>query len=373
MTDDLISCIADIFNQDTYPCSCQAIFNALNDLSAFTSCSGTISCLEDLFDIIIYYYQAKGKRISDLDKTTDIDNSSLFIVSKFDNEKYSSSKICLDDFEEELTRYILKRMNVGTMAFQNALSYSKKEHFHDDRYVHMTYISSDQTQQYDQLNIATLSIGLPGSETLDGCAVLSVNTPTIHYDMPMQPEVGTLKFVYMKSNSNCKTNHQLIASSSFDGWVYPNGDEIMIDPIRFADAYAIYKCGSNKIKLPNLDEFFKAAGHSVSNFNKKAAHLSYVNHQHNVNPVNFSGTLAADSKTMPTYTSFVHGASATYRKKGIHAGYSTTKVTTNVTLNLANVKFNDLETSTFGSNNVDGFKPEHIELPIMIYIGGVNN
>lgn len=229
-------------------------------------------------------------------------------------------------------------------------------------------------------HVANLSVGNKGIEN-PGKSELTEISVYCPKSIPFakEPAYGTLRFMYAAS---VDVNDDYIASDSFDGWIYPNGETYNIDPNQFNGRTNPFVTNEgsnpfisgNRLMAPTFDKFIKAnpfIESTICRFEELPHHTAVAPHQHSVNDLSIRLRLGVDiSKTSLAIGSKanIYNKNCTHwgGKKG-HLTPTWKKAPASVTISGGGLK---LSTQPTGENPPPEVKPSRQKVAVMIYVGG---
>ena len=189
--------------------------------------------------------------------------------------------------------------------------------------------------------------------------------------------IGTLRFNTL-SSVPLKSNQQIIDDEYFNGWVYPNGEQITCLAGQFQQFKENQKLGldDTSFKLPLISNFIEM----TPDFNYLSSALLSNNYQISL-PIHYHNiTVTAKSReltgkvSIPTGNDVGDGSLAHYGR-----GTRKTPINTTVNVNFAELNMTGVVNSTTLTNdnndNIENVvlngepKPYHMKIPVMIYIG----
>lgn len=150
-----------------------------------------------------------GYALSDFQTVSHVGDDDLFIMSNYENG-WKSKSITYKEMKDLIFYDIYNSiLGVKTMAYEPKTRYALSSHNHDNVYNKMTVYSFDGDTEIFEVK--------SGGET----TTIKINE--IHSDVPIEPEIGTVKLVYApyhKKTVNLSADRN---NNTFDGWVYATG------------------------------------------------------------------------------------------------------------------------------------------------------
>lgn len=231
-----------------------------------------------------------ANKITEFNQTTSVTNDDMFVVSHQDMyvaSKFNNESIDSVDLVDVLIQKVLYDGNLKSASYADTSSFSPVVHEHNDKY---NKLELDFKYKYEDDPSHMLSVG---HLFIDGtlvpvCVPQSLVTTTFNIPMSLvEPEVGSLKFVaydgIVRENSGIDYK-----SSSFDGWLYPNGDTFQLADFSLSTTLnKLYGNSDEKtFTLPNLRKFIKAnakLSDSKALIQDVAAKTYLPKHTHDVN------------------------------------------------------------------------------------------
>lgn len=300
---------------------------------------------------------------------TDFTNADTKIVNNITTTS-SALSTRLGSLESKVANNYIANNRVLTAANSYAALTSTTSHPIDAAYA-QNLINQRVLSSNVQTTLANLdsTVKVPAMKVLKDLSA-SLMTEIANAINKTRPALGTLRFVVLSSTSG-STNQNLINSSTFDGWVYPNGDTLTCGTNDFTTLkeYLGYARGATSFRLPSLGNFLEMwpqrASGTVNADTRQAYQVSMPNHTHPLQNVSASAT-AEGTATIPTGKSAKNGGVAH------HGGGSSSGAITGARINvsLSNISI----TGTTGNPSDSSYngkepKPYHRRVPVMMYIG----
>ena len=191
-----------------------------------------------------------GNSILYLPVCTSLNDNDLILVSsrdKYIHDIYDSVHLSARDFMQFLIKSIVAELHLGTMSSENENSYSTIDHKHDEKYNKLD-ISIPLSPDPSKYDLSTLMYNADPQWTFTGYPIVkprndlwlsignmfvdgrlsttyiplscAIDYAIIPWQM-IEPGVGDVKF--MALNTICSNADIDYKSTSFDGWLYPDG------------------------------------------------------------------------------------------------------------------------------------------------------
>lgn len=373
---------------------CGDAIASLDDVLNAPSCDGNLSTLNDITGIL-WYRVPVGKHICELDSVDQLKKNDLLLLSKKSNtDQLSSFKLKYGDLESRVFNDVLDGLSVKSMAYEEKENYSISSHNHDFDYSRVKWIPNKKYFGENTKSILDVKITSKKTEVSG-----SMRVPTMHFEIPPQPMIGTLKFISVQAwsqlsgleNGNMQVNPYDSSTScirdDFDGWVLANGTEIENYSNALSTACQLFAGDPNadKFRVPDIRRFFTANPKVVSNFynNDRNQYITsepqvgMASHMHQIKNINLTATVAIDSDAtgLKSYQGTNDHAPG---NPGFHIGDQQNRtVKGKAEINTRSLSIPGLglgEVGDIAKEDVDEDHqayPEHNVLPVMIYIGGV--
>lgn len=211
-----------------------------------------------------------GYRFRDLENEKDVDHRDLFYISSADDnaegvQTVDSNSITYSQLSSYVLKDFLRRLQVGSMAFESKNSYARKDHDHGYQYARdLQFVIKDfPGEDTDDLVKITQSREVSrGNWKTAGEYVVSY--PIVKKPKIPVPNIGEMRFL---ANPNLKTWAELGYSGSGTSsdpyrinqgnknyWVYPDGSYVAYDQ-KLSGAYAAFGGSSQVFKLPDIRQF----------------------------------------------------------------------------------------------------------------------
>lgn len=227
-----------------------------------------------------------GKRISELEKVSDIKKDSTFLLTRFDQvarEVAGSYGLQYDILSTQLFEDVRKMLNVRSMVYENKYSYSKITHLHDYSNVDMEVFYGPDSKlsglPSKMVDLATIDIS-----NYNSVKHLHLCVPYVKFEKPKDYRIGELKFVYISSD-NVDYELETKGYTPAYGWVIPDGKTYSRED--YPDAYEVYgdeKTSKTTFKVPTISGFFRLNPglNTTSPMESYSYHNSQVKHKHHI-------------------------------------------------------------------------------------------
>lgn len=388
--------IDDILHQQ---CQCQQVVDSISSINNHPGCPGDIEDIEDIIGALDYY-EPKGKHICELPSASKMIVNDLFLVSQLSGRAWTSRKQTYASLKAKLLEDLLGAFNLGSMAYESKSRYALTSHNHNGVF---NLVSWNPNQRYVDGSVEVSCLGKIqiSTETLTATDIssnpsckhlqaveLSVNCPKYQIPFPPEPTIGTLKFISSKTIQHLVDTNQLNFSGTnvdpyngetindeFDGWVFPNGQQLANKGNQLSSAAFVFAGNTSaaSFTLPSLTSFFQASGKASGHSNSEIeATLGLSPHAHSISPLTLTCTLEADKTQTKLSSTDANGGGKWIHTGDNRSGASGQEQTMESIVTLDGAKLVGLSTDTVPqSSSADDWHPKHILLPMMIYIGGV--
>lgn len=273
---------------------------------------------------------------------------------------YQSKSINYNFLSNSLLIPISTYLGFKSMAWESSADYSLTGHVHNYSNVEVTSFFEKNT---DFTSIVAFKIRNH---------ITQMNAPpVINYYQP-DPYIGQLKFLAVKNIPTINCN-----SSTFDGWIYPDGREV--SKYRFSKAYDFFgdaygTASAGNFKLPNISNFLKFVQPKTTGLQQNLTetiqenkNIKLIRHRHKVDNLKVNGSSRIDLQFQQTTSwggnnQMCHGVRS--RDSKVDKRFDI-----NYTITLSNIKIiGSMETSENGNPNGDVNSP-YTTIPVLMYIG----
>lgn len=282
--------------------------------------------------------------------------------------EYMSKNMTYSQLSGQMFKLCKDNFGFKSMAYESEENYSLAGHVHNYSAVSV-WPNAEYQPNRDGSNLSVLSAVV---EFVIDSKRTTLYAPKVNvYESP-KPAIGQLKFL-LKTPPSLPNTDAFYGSSSFTGWVYPDGRSVT--KTRFPDAFDAfgysYGGSGENFNIPSLTDFISLNSKNMG-FNcapKVPEVKSLPSHRHDISNPNISGSVKLTysfctvDNTDPGYA--CHGAISTGkvdRGQDYDVKFKMNNPTcNNVTTDLNENYQADQSTETYPSHNM---------LPVMIYIGG---
>lgn len=397
------------------PCDCGNQIHSITDINSRFNCPKKYENISSIFqqdpNKIHEIHKLSGLHICELPTAKAVFENDLYLVSRLSSDAiFESKKISYSTLKTNLIFDLQNAIKVGSMAYEPKTKYSLTSHNHNSKYNLVKWHPNEQYYVNDTSKVLCLGMIRISTETLTNVDVqtnprlsnitveqLSVNCPKVIVSLLPKPAVGTLRIVSTKTiqklldANNLKMdstglnvmpyNENNFIKDSFDGWVFANGTTFSNHYGQLADAAEIF-AGSKTAQtftIPALTNFFQIAKNVDENYSiyDVPEQIGLDSHSHVVDPFQLSAdiTVTVDNSKLPMSKKAgsgpgIHTAGNT---SGVDTGSQDMKKSLRGTSDL-NQEIPSFMTEFTGEGQDTGsYYPTHNLVPVMIYIGGVND
>lgn len=306
---------------------------------------------------------------------------SLMLASTESYEGQKSIAISVKDIAEQINEEIYSILNVGSMAYEDACNYAKRDHDHD------IYTSADyfQTGTGDHLE-SFLTLAHNSKRQ-----VLSVNVdksaddkiPKIEATISAaQPKLGEIRHLALQSFSIPSYD-----STEFFGWVLANGATYRIADFKLSgDIPNVFSTSGANFTVPNLNNFCKInVALNASSYDVTNAEVHVKSHGHGV----VANNAKLFIKEVTNISSYDGGAPNFYcNSKTGGGGFMASEFAHNgrgKSYTCECSSYNDIRTDVFNKSGLQTMPmndpsrslpetyPSHNYLPTLVYVGPGKN